>query len=187
MGQQMSNLLDRSFTVRQVWRWTRRTIYVAIPLYIVLFFLHAWNLKMGGIGFRASPYLSMIPQECRVSASIAGTTGSPQTWAEQLLLKPSTRVYSLPASEEKLGFGMRGIPCRGYNFLMLLHGRDFEQVEKYVNESGEVVAVVTTEVIRPYKPPISQSELRALPTWPEIGNPPANDASLVAISKERLK
>jgi hypothetical protein len=106
---------------------------------------------------------------------------------ETLLLKPSTWVYSLPKSEAKLGFGMRGIPCLGYNFLMVLHGEDFHQVDKYVNEKGEVVAIVTTEVIKPYRSSTAQSEWGTRPTWPEIGNPPANDASLVTIPKESLK
>lgn len=183
----MSNFLDKTFTVRQVWRWTRRTIYLAIPVYIGAVVVHAWNLKMGGIGFRASPYYSIIPSECRGSASTAGNTRGAQTGLESYLLRPSTWVISLPESEKKLGFGMRGIPCMGYNFLMVLHGEDFKQVDKYVNEKGEVVATVTTEVIKPYRSPTPKSKWGAIPTWPELGNPPTNDASLVTITKESLK
>ena len=97
------------------------------------------------------------------------------------MLKPSTWVYSLPESEKKLGFGMRGLPCRGYNFLMLLHGSDFKQVDKYVDESGGVVAIVTTEILKPYREPVSN--LAEVVTWPEMGNPSPNDASLTTIAK----
>lgn len=188
----MNNFLDKTFTVRQVWRWTRRAIYLAIPVYIGAVVAHSWNLKMGGVGYRDSPYYSIIPSECRGSASSVGFTGARSwvlTWRDQLLMKPSTWVYSLPESEKKLGFGMRGMPCMGYDFLMVLHGEDFKHVNKYVNEKGEVVATVTTEVIKPYRQQIPQSDWGSVPTWPELGNPPVNDASLVTFikSKESLK
>lgn len=185
----MNSFLDKTFTVRQVWRWTRRAIYLAIPVYIGTVFVHDWSLKMGGVGFRGSPYYSIIPSECRGSAAFSGATRATQTWAEIVLLKPSTWVYSLPESEKKLGFGMRGVPCMGYDFLMVLHGEDFKHVNKYVNEKGEVVATVTTEVIKPYRQQIPQSDWGSVPTWPELGNPPVNDASLVTFikSKESLK
>lgn len=183
----MNNFLDKTFTVRQVWRWTRRAIYLAIPVYIGAVVAHSWNLKMGGVGYRDSPYYSSIPSECRGSAAFAGKTRGAQSGLESYLLRPSTWVISLSESEKKLGFGMRGIPCMGYNFLMVLHGEDFKQIYKYVNEKGEVVATVTTEVIKPYRPPTPRSEWAPRPTWSELGNPPTNDASLVTMSKESLK
>ena len=177
----MSSFLDKTIAVRQILRWARISAYLAILVYIGMLFSHSWDLKMGGVGFRASPYYSLIPPDCRRSASFAGVTSGHQTWIEQLMLKPSTWVYSLPESEKKLGFGMRGLPCRGYNFLMLLHGSDFKQVDKYVDESGAVVAIVTTEILKPYREPVSN--LAEVVTWPEMGNPSPNDASLTPVAK----
>ncbi len=181
----MSNVLDKTLTVRQIWRWTRRAMYLAIPVYIGAVIVHAWNLEMGGVGFRASPYYSIIPPECRGSAAFSGSTKGSKISLDQYLLRPSTWVYSLPESERKLGFGMRGIPCMGYNFLMVLHGKDFKHVDKYVNEKGEVVATVTTEVFEPYRAPMQESEWGAMPSWPELGKPPANDASLVSFTQSK--
>jgi hypothetical protein len=123
----------------------------------------------------------LVPEACRNSAAIAGNTSGTvglQPLNEKILLFPSTRIYSLSESEDKLGFGFRGFQCMGYDFLILLHGENFSQIHKYVNANGEVVATVTFNIYRPYRKPISRDKLAALPVT-EFGNTPKNDESLV--------
>jgi hypothetical protein len=184
----LNKLLEKTITVRQILRFAVVVFLLLIVAYIPAYMVHMWNLEMKSIGFRDSPYYSVIPSECRYGATTAGDHGQGGHLLERLFfISPSTFIYSLPDLEKKLGYGMKGFPCMGYDFLMLLHGHDFSRVEKYLDENGNVVAVVTTEIIKPYRPPVPAEIWRNLPDWPEIGNPPANDASLVIFPEKDTK
>jgi len=155
----------------------------AFTVYLYLWVTHDWRLKMEPTGHLNSPYRELIPSECRLSASSFGDTRTDQTLWENMKLTPSTRIYSLSNSEEKLGFGMKGIPCMGYNFLMVLHARQFKAIEKYVDKDGEVVGTITYEIYRPYRLPVSREKRRELAQWPELDVPPKNDATLALATR----
>ena len=183
----MQNFLNRTISVRQIFRWARRCLYVMVLIYLFLWIQHDWNLKMGPTGHFNSPYRSLIPSECHRDALSFGDTRTPQTLREHIFLEPPTEVISLSKSEEKLGYGMRGIPCMGYNFLMVLHATNFKKVEKYVDDNGNLIGTITYEIVRPYRPPVSRDEMKKLKPWPELESEPKNDTGLVGIEKGSLK
>jgi len=183
----LNSFLATTLTVRQLIRGVRRLFFFALAFYLVALFIHDWNREMGGVAHRDSPYWNEIPVECRASALWAGMNRTERTANEWLLLEPPSFIYSLPQSEKKLGFGMRGFPCMGYDFLMVLHGTNYKRINKFVNEDGEVAASITIEVLKPYRPPVSQAIWSERSNWPEIDNPPSNDSSLVRIPVRSVK
>lgn len=146
----MSNFLDKTFTVRQVWRWTRRAIYLAIPLYVVVFFLHAWDMKMGGVGLNNSPFKDRIPAQCDgyVQHSL-GTPGG-RTAADNLMLRERIRRYPL---EPLIKSSSPLIPCLGYAVLGGVHDKtpgDANFTEQWLDSGGDPVVTIRVEYNKPY-------------------------------------
>ena len=192
----MKKLLSKTFTVKQILLLVVLIILVALGIYIACMFSAGWKKQYSGVGFRDSPYHTLIPSECRKSAARSGQEGmkfstpvvlssdlEQRLARDALMLEPSGYIFSFPESEKKLGFGMRGLPCMGFDFLMILHGTDFKRKDTYVNEEGEVVATITYDVIKPYKQPLPNNLW--LNSWDEIKSPPQNDASLVTVEYKR--
>lgn len=185
----MNPLLDKTFTVRELLRVLATVAILLAAIYGFRLFQLVWLNQYGGVGYRNSPYAVMVPAECHKSAADAGQlsihfstqAGVPEhlrrsLFLDALLLRPTGDIYSLPAAEKKLGPGMRGLPCMGYDFLVRLHGGSFARKDRYVDEHGKLIATVTTEVYRPYREPLPQGKW--IDPWDDITNPPANDASL---------
>ena len=142
---------------------------------------------MGQIGQADSPYAKLLPKDCRKSVTMAsgGTKFISQIKDRKFvklfnpwLLTPPTNVYSLPESEKKLGFGMQGIPCMGWDFLMILHATNFKRQDLFVNDNGDVIASITYEVMKPYKNPLPRN-LWDRQEWSDVWTNP-NDKSLVS-------
>ena len=191
----MRNLLNKSFTVKQI---LIAVFVMCVPLIYVYFYFiltDAAKRQYGSIAFRTSPYAKLVPSICRKSALFAVNSGPqfPNYEAlnnqlkklmqhDTLLLKPQGYIFSLSDSEKKLGFGMQGLPCMGFDFLMILHGKNFSKRDVYINEHGEVVATVTYEIIKPYKEPLPRESW--FEGWGEITNSDMNDASLVVVPQK---
>jgi hypothetical protein len=88
---------------------------------LVVFFIHAWDIKMGGFPLKESPYYLQVPVECRASVMKATSIGGSGLLSKVPLFQPDTAVLSLALTEEKLGYGMKGLPCMGWEFLTSLH------------------------------------------------------------------
>lgn len=165
----MNQFLDKTITlsVRQVWRWIRRTLYLLVPIYLVLVFLHSWDNKVGGFPLKASPYYLQVPPECRTSVMKATTVGSSGLLSKIPIFQPETTVLSLPLTEEKLGYGMKGLPCMGWDFLTSLHVHDMSRVQKFVDARGDLIAILTLEVKKPFHAPLTREEWndKHLPGW----------------------
>lgn len=146
----MSRFLDKTFTVRQIWRWTRRAIYVAIPLYLVAIFLNAWILKMGGVGLSNSPFKDRIPDQCiRYAERSFGTPGG-RTAVDNLLLRE--RLTRGPIEGFVNGPDLTA-ECLGYAVLGGLHGKtpgDANFTEQRVDARGDPVITVRVEYNKPY-------------------------------------
>jgi hypothetical protein len=146
----MSNILDKTFTLRQVWRWTRRAIYVAIPVYIVAIFLHAWNMKIGGVSLNDSPFKDRIPAQCEGYAQKSLRTPANRTTADELLLRGRIRRYSLA---NLIGSSSPLFSCLGYAVLGGAHDRtpgDANFIEQYVDAQGDPFITVRVEYNKPY-------------------------------------
>ncbi len=65
----VSNLLDKTISLRQILKWSIRLFFLAIPLYVAVVLMNSWNLKMGGISLNHSPYKDRIPDKCIPYAS----------------------------------------------------------------------------------------------------------------------
>jgi hypothetical protein len=169
----MNNFLDKTFTLsfRQVLQWMRYGLYVIVPVYLVLFFLNEWEKKMDGFGLRASPYYLQVPIECRASVMRATEVASSGLWNKVPFLQPDTAVLSLSLTEDKLGYGMKGLPCMGWEFLTSLHVTDTTRVQKFVNAKGDVVAIITLEVKKPFREELKREDWNAkhLPGWSALG------------------
>lgn len=146
----MSNFLDKTFTVRQVWRWTRRTIYVAIPVYVIVVFLYAWNMKVGGVSLNNSPFKDRIPEQCVGYAGRSLGTPSGRTLTDEFLLRARLRRGSI----EGLVNGPDLTPaCLGYAVLGGLHdktagGANF--TEQWLDAKGNPIVTVRVEYNKPY-------------------------------------
>ena len=153
-------ILDKTITIsmRQVWRWTRWCLYLLFPFYLALIFMNSWDLKMGAVPLKASPYYLQVPVECRTSVMNATSGSVNGSISEAVLLKPKTQAFSLTSTESKLGFGMRGLPCMGWDFLTSLHTQNYVRVQKFFNADGDVVAVLTLEVKKPLHAELTREE-----------------------------
>lgn len=146
----MNNFLDKSITVRQIWRWTRRAIYIAIPLYVWAFLSSAWDLKMGGVNLNGSPVKDLIPKQCfgHVERSRGITVG--RTARDSLLLRG--RVWRFPL--EPMINGSSQLPqCFGYAVLAGIHDRepgDANFTEQWLDDSGNSVVTISVEYNQPY-------------------------------------
>jgi hypothetical protein len=192
----MNALLDISVTVRQIRNLLVKGGIVLIFVYAAVWLEKTWDKKYHSVGYRASPYYSTIPPECRRSAAFSGDKKTRflqykqmsdelirDDIVDQILLRPSGYIYSLPESEKKIGYGMNGIPCMGYDFLVLLHGNEFKRTDKYVNAQGEIIATVTMDVRKPYREPLAADAIAKQVPWEEIVHPVANDASLSVVGQ----
>lgn len=198
MMPKIREILKKTVTVKQLLQFAVAIGVVIFVVDISLVINETWKRYAGVLGTRDSPYAQMIPAECRRSASNATSISMPtysnlalsadvtrRLFLDTFLIRPFGYIYSLPDSEKKLGFGMRGMPCMGYNFLMILHGKDFRRTDLYVNDAGEIIASVTYEVIKPYRNPLPREQW--ISSWNEVSTPPANDASLVTIGIDNRK
>ena len=82
----MNRILDKTFTlsVRQVWRWTRRLLYVVLLVYPVMIFLSEWGVHTGGYSLNRSPFADRVPAPCKDRVSFSG------------------RHFHLPGSESRI-------------------------------------------------------------------------------------
>lgn len=188
----MKSFLSKSYTLKQILIFLLATGGIIFVLYIRAYISDGWIKQFGGSGYKDSPYAKVVPVECRKSAGLAGDLRMPSPGRlivndklnksllrDTLLLRPTGYIYSLSESEKRLGFGMRGLPCMGYDFLMILHATDFKRKDLYINEAGDVVASITYEVIKPYRDPLPNNLWSD--NWAEITQPPQNDSSLTTI------
>ena len=144
----MSRFLDKSitFSVRQVLRWIRWSLYLLVPVYLVLFFLKGWEIKMGGTSLRRSPFADRVPSVCVDRVGHGGnSTHVPQSRsvvADGLLLRDRIRESSISS----LISGAGATPeCFGYDILVGLHGQsagDANFIHRWVDQEGQPVVTV---------------------------------------------
>lgn len=146
----MSSFLDRSFTVRQLWLWLRRAIYIAIPMYVVVFFLHAWNMKMGGVSLNSSPFKARIPDRCLAYAARSLSTPAERTAIDNILLRGRITRGSITGFVDGPDLTAE---CLGYAVLGGLHSRaagDANFVEQRIDATGDPIVTVRVEYNKPY-------------------------------------
>lgn len=148
----MNNFLDKTISVRKLWRWTRRVIYVAIPLYVLAVFWNAWNLRIGGVGLNDSPFKDQVPEQCRGYAQRSFGTPPDRTAVDNLLLRGRLARGSI----EALASGVDRTPvCIGYAVLGGLHGKtrgDANFIEQWVDVHGDPVVTVRVEYHKAFVP-----------------------------------
>lgn len=142
----MSKLLDKSFTVsaRQIWRWTRRGMYVVVPIYFVIAFLHAWDLRHGGVILRTSPFKDRVPEVCvKYADGRSSMTPPGRTAIDSLLLRDRVMRWDI----NSLLNGTNLMPqCAGYAVLMGMHARSAGEAnftDQWVDANGDPVVTIT--------------------------------------------
>lgn len=146
----MSNILDKTFTVRQIWRWMRYAVYLTIPLYVGAVFLNAWDMKIRGVSLNNSSFKDSIPTQC--SGYVEKSFGTPagRTLIDEILLIERTRRYSL---DQLISNSSPLIPCLGYAVLGGLHGgKDANFTDQYVDVDGTPIVTVRIEFHKKYVP-----------------------------------
>ncbi len=144
----MNRILDKTFTlsVRQVWRWTRRLLYVVLLVYPVMIFLSAWNIKMGGVTLNRSPFAERVPNFCHnrvghTHNSIYVPAGKSEL-ADILLLRD--RV--IESYIDGMISGVDGtVECFGSEILVGLHGEPTgtgNVIHRWVDSNGHPVVSV---------------------------------------------
>lgn len=147
----MKNFLDKTLTVRQIWRWTRRMLYVLIPIYIGAFFVHEWKLEMTTTPIA---YKDQIPDYCkdfamRSSDRPGGSWGT--TNVDSFLLRGRVR-----RSEMKyLVNGTSKAPaCLGYAVLTGIrndkYAPDANFTEQWLDTQGDPVITVHVQYHKAY-------------------------------------
>ena len=148
----MSNFMDNTISKRQLWRWTRRLIYLVIPLYVLAFFWNAWALKMGGVSVSNSPFKDRVPEQCSAYAQRSHGLPADRTAIDSLLLRGRLNRGSI----EPLVAGMDKTPaCLGYAVLGGLHGKtagDANFSEQWVDAHGDRVLTVSVVYHKPLAP-----------------------------------
>jgi hypothetical protein len=146
----VSSFLDRSITVRQIWRWTRRVVYIAIPLYIWAFLSSSWDLKMGGAIPSRSPVKELFPAQCEGYIARSHGYGAGRITSDDLLLRGRIWRSSL---EPQLNGSSQLPQCFGYAVLAGMHDRnpgDANFTEQWLDESGDSVVTIHVEYNKPY-------------------------------------
>ncbi|MGO0788777.1 hypothetical protein ACTOWA_02780 [Herbaspirillum seropedicae] len=164
----MKNFLNRSIRVKSILGWLSALILAVFAIYAYFAVRNIWIHAMGGISYKDSPYFDNISSECYQSASRVGYYNN-KSIVSGLKLEPAVRYYSLPQSEKVFGKGMKGLPCLGAEFLVLLHANNYTAVKKFVDENGNVIAEITFKVVRQYKEPVPQSVWSIRDSWPNKG------------------
>lgn len=151
----MNELLEKSITVRQFFKYGRWLVYLATPIYVIAFFINSSNLKTGGISLNGSPFLGQIAPECLKYAgqSQGGYSGGGRTISDNFLLRgrisrgPITSLINGPNLATK---------CFGYALLGGLHDPtpgDADFTEEWLDERGEKVITVSVRYNRTYTTP----------------------------------
>lgn len=146
----MSTFMDKTFSVRQIWRWARRAIYLAIPLYVLAVFWNAWDLKMGGVSMNGSPFKDQVPEQCRGHAQKSFGTPAARTAMDSLLLRGRLRRYEL---DSVINNASPLLSCLGYAVLGGVHASvpsEADFTEQFVDASGNPFVTVRVEYQKTY-------------------------------------
>lgn len=146
----MSTFMDKTFSVREIWSWARRAIYLAIPLYVLAVFWNAWDLKMGGVSMSDSPFKDQVPEQCRGYAQKSFGTPAARTAMDSLLLRGRLQRYEL---NSVINNASPLFSCLGYAVLGGLPARvpsEADFTEQFVDASGNPVVTVRVEYQKTY-------------------------------------
>ena len=148
----MSKFLDTAITVRQIYKYVRWLIYIALPVYTAAIFLNSLNLKTGGVILNNSPFVNQITLECRNYAeqSIGGYNGSGRTTLDNFLLRGRLRRGSIDSLVNGPDLTKK---CLGYSVLGGLHDttpRDANFTTEWLDEHGDPVVTVSVKYSKTY-------------------------------------
>ena len=144
----MNRILDKTFTlsVRQVWRWTRRLLYVVLLVYPVMIFLAEWGVHTGGSYLNRSPFADRVPLLCKDRVNFKGRhfhlEGSQSRLTDTLLL--SDRVRESHIDELISGIDM-SVECFGGVMLAGLHiepAGSANVIRRWIDSQGRPVISV---------------------------------------------
>jgi hypothetical protein len=144
----MNRILDKTFTlsVRQVWRWTRRLLYVVLLVYPVMIFLNAWNVRVGGTALHRSPFQDRIPPQCKERVAFRGShfhlPNSQSRITDVLLL--SDRVKESPVEELITGID-KSVECFGGILITGMHSEPAgvaNVIRRWIDTEGRPVISV---------------------------------------------
>lgn len=149
----MNRLLDKTISVRQIWRWTRRVIYVVIPIYLAAVFMHEWGVKMT---MTPIAYKNKIPQHCLAYMGYSSGRFAGQTLMDSLLFRG--RVIRGPTIDSIVNDHDQWLACVGYRVIAGLNPSDSARYasfsEEWLDSQGEPVVTIHVEYQKPY--PFSQ-------------------------------
>lgn len=148
----MSAFMDKTISVRQMCRWIRRVIYLAIPLYVLAVLWNAWALKMGGVSLNDSPFKDRVPEICRGHAEKSFGTPADRTLLDEFLLRERLRRYDL---DRLVGSASPLFACVGYAVLGGIHAKtpgDANFTEQFIDSTGKTVVTVRVEYHKVYLP-----------------------------------
>lgn len=144
----MNRILDKTFTlsVRQVWRWTRRMIYVVLLVYPVMIFLSAWNIKMGGVTLNRSPFAERVPVFCHNRVGHTHNSNYVPESQSELIDILLLRDRVIESYIDGMISGVDGtVECFGSEILVGLHGEPTgtgNVIHRWVDSKGRPVVTV---------------------------------------------
>lgn len=155
----MKNFLDRSITLRQIFRWLRWCFYLSIPIYLFLLVANAWINEGGELASRNSPYIEFIPQKCEEYER-----SNYPSWHEvrdSFLLRDKSIRLTLTNPIQDYG-QLSPITCLGYTVIGQIH-RKTHFTQEFQDASGRPVVTVRVEYHQshPYPPVDLIEELKA--------------------------
>ena len=144
----MNRILDKTFTlsVRQVWRWTRRMIYVVLLVYPVMILLSDWSVRLTGTSLHRSPFQDRIPPQCKERVAFSGNhfhLPNSQSRITDLLLL-SDRVKESPVEELITGID-KSVECFGGILITGMHSEPAgvaNVIRRWIDTEGRPVISV---------------------------------------------
>ena len=137
----MKNFLDRSITLRQIFRWLRWCFYLSIPIYLFSLLENGLMNKRAGLVSRTSPYIEFIPQKCEEYER--SNYPSWHNVRDAYLLRDKSTRLTLTNPIQDYG-QLSPITCLGYTVVGQIHAsNDFTQ--EFQDASGRPVVTVRVE------------------------------------------
>lgn len=157
----MKNLLDKTITLRQFLSYFGMLCVLSIVTYVYVYFKNAWYQKLDGAVANQSPYVQLVPENCRKaiglvvdgSAYAGSATSGVGILESSFLLKPRTREVLVEH------FITNSANCLGWSIVTGLHGVNGNNRESNSNsnfqinvkdEKNEEVVSITVKYSKPF-------------------------------------
>lgn len=153
-----TKLLDKSFTVRQVFRLLLIFLVLLIPLYVLAYIGNAMHLKWDGVSLNGSPFENTMPEKCNGFIQKSSGTPAERTAIDSLLLRDRIRRYDL---ERILNNNSPLVDCLGFAVLGGIHSKNpgaANFTEHYLDEGGDLLVSIRVEYHKPFTADIRRKQ-----------------------------